>query len=265
MHAPTSPPLSVDLLLKAYCAGYFPMADSRDADTVYWVEPRQRGVLPLDGFHLPRSLAKVVRADRFKVTVDTAFAQVIAGCAAPKPGRADTWINRQIIDCYSELHRRRIAHSVECWSGAELVGGLYGVALGGAFFGESMFHLATDASKVALVHLVARLRFGGFTLLDCQFMTSHLARFGVIELSRKHYLTQLAAALPLDCDFHGLDRWASAQSGSAGTVGAGGAGVVGAVAASGAGSAGTGGGGRTTTVFGPVSGKDILHWTTQAS
>ena len=187
--------ITPELLIRAYRAGFFPMAEERDADRLYWLDPEQRGILPLDGFHLPRRLLRTVESGSFTVTADRDFAGVIAGCAQPAPGREDTWINPQIEALFTELHRRGVAHSVESWQGGQLVGGLYGVALGGAFFGESMFSRATDASKVALVHLVARLRLGGFTLLDTQFTTSHLVRFGAIEVPRDRYKQMLALAL----------------------------------------------------------------------
>jgi len=187
--------ITPDLLVRAYRAGFFPMAETREADRLYWLDPEQRGILPLDGFHLPRRLLRTVESEGFTVTADRDFAGVIAACAEPAPGREDTWINPQIEALFTELHRRGVAHSVESWQGGRLVGGLYGVALGGAFFGESMFSRATDASKVALVHLVARLRLGGFTLLDTQFVTSHLTRFGAVEVPRDRYKQMLAAAL----------------------------------------------------------------------
>ena len=187
--------ITPDLLVRAYRAGFFPMAETREADRLYWLDPEQRGILPLDGFHLPRRLLRTVESGGVTVTADRDFAGVIAACAEPAPGREDTWINPQIEALFTELHRRGVAHSVESWQGGVLVGGLYGVALGGAFFGESMFSRATDASKVALVHLVARLRLGGFTLLDTQFVTSHLTRFGAVEVPRDRYKQMLAAAL----------------------------------------------------------------------
>ncbi len=193
--------ITPELLVRAYRAGFFPMAEARDADRLYWLDPELRGVLPLDGFHLPRRLRRTVEAGDFSVTADQDFAGVIAGCAEPAPGREDTWINPQIEQLFTELHRRGVAHSVESWQGGQLVGGLYGVALGGAFFGESMFSRATDASKVALVHLVARLRLGGFTLLDTQFVTSHLTRFGTVEIPRDRYKRMLAAALEVPARF----------------------------------------------------------------
>lgn len=171
------------------------MADSRDADEVYWVEPKMRAILPLDGFQLSRSLAKTLRSDRFRVTRDTAFGQVVGACAETRPDRPDTWINPAIESAYGELHRRHHAHSIECWQDGKLIGGLYGVRLGRAFFGESMFSRVSNASKVALAHLVARMKTGGFTLLDCQFMTDHLASLGAIEISKDDYTSLLDAAL----------------------------------------------------------------------
>lgn len=189
--------LDPDLLLRAYSVGVFPMASTRDAAEVFWVEPKKRGILPLDGFHLSRSLAKTIRSDRYTITVDTAFGQVVSHCAESTARRPDTWINPDIERAYAELHRRGYAHSVEAWQGDALVGGLYGVRLGAAFFGESMFSRARDASKVALAHLVARLKFGGFKLLDCQFLTEHLASLGTIEVGREAYVALLDSALGL--------------------------------------------------------------------
>ncbi|WP_076073205.1 leucyl/phenylalanyl-tRNA--protein transferase [Sphingomonas montana] len=207
--------LDPDLLLRAYAIGVFPMADSRDARDIYWVEPRKRGVLPLDGFRLSRSLAKTLRSDRFTVTADTAFADVVAQCAQSTDDRPDTWINPQIERAYAALHARGHAHSVETWVDGALVGGLYGVTLGGAFFGESMFSRRRDASKVALAHLVARLRVGGYRLLDCQFITDHLASLGAIEIARAAYVSLLDGALGVGStggrvvgDFRALDRLA---------------------------------------------------------
>ncbi|MGK9165166.1 leucyl/phenylalanyl-tRNA--protein transferase [Inquilinus limosus] len=193
------------LLLRAYAAGLFPMAESADSQELHWFDPPRRGVLPLDGLHVPRRLARTVKAGRFRVTADQAFAAVIAGCAASTPDRPNTWINDEIVGLYTTLHRAGFAHSIECWDGDTLAGGLYGVALGGAFFGESMFSRATDASKVALVHLVARLRAAGFILLDTQFVTDHLARFGTVEIERAEYRRRLEAALALRPDWAGTD------------------------------------------------------------
>ncbi len=193
-----SAPLSADLLLRAYSLGLFPMADSRGSDKLYWLDPEQRGILPLDRFHLSRRLYRTVRSGVFEVSVDRDFPATIAGCASSAPGRQDTWINPQIEHLYGQLHRMGYAHSVECRRDGLLVGGLYGVALGGAFFGESMFSFATDASKVALVHLIARLRLGGFRLLDTQFVTAHLSQFGVEEIPRDQYKILLTTALDVD-------------------------------------------------------------------
>jgi leucyl/phenylalanyl-tRNA--protein transferase len=188
--------ITPDLVIRAYAAGVFPMAESRGSDRMYWLDPALRGVLPLDGgFHLPRRLRRTALSDRFRVTADQDFAGAIRGCAEPAPGRADTWINGEIEQLFLELHRRGYAHSIESWAEGRLVGGLYGVALGGVFFGESMFSRVTDASKVALVHLVARLRLCGFVLCDTQFLTAHLARFGAIEIPKAAYKARLAAAL----------------------------------------------------------------------
>jgi leucyl/phenylalanyl-tRNA--protein transferase len=187
--------LSVERLLQAYAVGLFPMADDRDARTVHWVEPRWRGVIPLDGFHVPRSLRKALRRRRVELRVDHDFAAVVQACAEPAPDRPDTWINDELIQAYVELHRVGHAHSVEAWIDGTLAGGLYGVRLGGAFFGESMFSKVRDASKFALVELVGRLRAGGFVLLDAQFLTEHLQRFGAIEISRADYLVRLGSAL----------------------------------------------------------------------
>lgn len=193
--APRSADLDPDLVLRAYAMGVFPMAEHRDEDSVFWVEPRQRAIMPLDGFHLSRSLRKTIAGDRFRITADAAFEQVIALCAETAPDRPDTWINPAIEKVFAELHRRGFAHSVETWDGDRLAGGLYGLALGRAFFGESMFSRVRDASKVAIAALVARLRVGGFELLDCQFMTDHLASLGAVEVPRETYLSMLSDAL----------------------------------------------------------------------
>ena len=179
------------LLLQGYATGIFPMADGRDADQLFWVEPRNRAIIPLDGFHLSRSLRRTIRSDRFAVTRDRDFAAVLAACA----DREETWINAEIERAMLALHGSGHAHSIEVWRDGQLAGGLYGVKLGRAFFGESMFSRATDASKVALAWLVARLRAGNFTLLDCQFMTEHLASLGAINIPRESYVTLLASAL----------------------------------------------------------------------
>ena len=187
--------LTPDILLSAYAAGVFPMAESADDPDLFWVDPRRRGILPLDAFHVARRLRRVVRRHIFEIRCDSAFAEVILGCAEATEKRPNTWINEEIVRLYAALCARGAAHSVECWHDGALVGGLYGVSLGAAFFGESMFSRETDASKVALVHLVARLRLGGYRLLDTQFLTPHLAQFGGIEISRTRYRRLLAEAL----------------------------------------------------------------------
>jgi len=204
--------LTPELLLRAYAAGIFPMSTGRHADTVVWLSPECRAVFPLDKFHVPRRLARTVRGERFHVTVNAAFRDVIRRCAAPAPSREETWINEEIECLYTELHEKGHAHSVETWRNGELMGGLYGVQLGAAFFGESMFSAARDASKVALVHLVARLIHGGFALLDAQFITPHLAQFGAIELARDDYLRRLQQAVAAPANFYCPDP--SGSSGS---------------------------------------------------
>ncbi len=195
------PVFDADALLECYRRGVFPMADARREKRLFLVDPVRRGVLPIEAPHISHRLARTVRSNRFTVTADTAFAQVIAACAASAPGREETWINAAIETLCLELHERRVAHSVEVWRDSALVGGLYGIALGGAFFGESMFSRERDASKVALVHLLARLAGGGFVLLDAQFQTEHLASLGVIEISRAEYRSRLAEALVVEADF----------------------------------------------------------------
>ena len=187
--------LSPDILLRAYAVGLFPMAEHHDETALYWIDPEKRGILPLERFRIPRRLRKTVRQNRFRIQCDTAFEDVIRLCAKPTNERKDTWINQEIIQLYINLFEIGRAHSVEAWLNGKLVGGLYGVALGGAFFGESMFSRADDASKVALVHLVARLKLGGFTLLDTQFVTNHLNQFGAAEIHRSGYRHLLSSAL----------------------------------------------------------------------
>ncbi|HEX5777823.1 MAG TPA: leucyl/phenylalanyl-tRNA--protein transferase [Xanthobacteraceae bacterium] len=186
-HSDIEVEITPEVLLKAYACGIFPMAETADDPGLYWIEPQKRGVIPLDSFHLPRRLARTVRAEKFEIRIDHDFEAVIAACAAPAPGRNKTWINRRIRRLYSELYRRGHCHTVEAWREGQLVGGLYGVRLGRAFFGESMFHRERDASKVTLAHLVARLRLGNFTLLDAQFITEHLWQFGAVEIERARY------------------------------------------------------------------------------
>jgi leucyl/phenylalanyl-tRNA--protein transferase len=189
------PTITPDILLRAYSIGLFPMAESADDPEIFWVEPEVRGVLPLDGFHISRSLRKTLRREPFDVRIDTAFEQVIEKCAEPAEDRPSTWINATIRKLYADLHAMGHAHSVEAFQGDELVGGLYGVSLGSAFFGESMFSRRTDASKICLVHLVERLRNSGFTLLDTQFTTEHLRTFGAIDIPKEDYLARLKEAV----------------------------------------------------------------------
>ena len=234
--------LDPNLVLGAYAVGVFPMADARDAPSVYSVEPRRRAILPLDGFHLGHSLRRTVAADRFRVTADRAFPAIIRLCAESAEDRPDTWINGPIEQVFLDLHARGFAHSVECWDGERLVGGLYGLALGRAFFGESMVSRATDASKVALAWLVARLKAGGFTLLDCQFQTPHLATLGAVEVDRADYLAALSAAL-------------------VGVLGV----AAGAATVPGDWTALDRAGADSRSVSGPVAGKDIVQLLVQTS
>lgn len=189
--------LTPELMLGAYAAGYFPMAEDAQGQELSWYDPDPRGILPLDGFHLPRRLRRTVLSGQFDVSTDQDFRAVMLACAASAPGRETTWINTRILELFCALHDMGFGHSVECRVAGELVGGLYGVAMGGVFFGESMFSRVTDASKVALVHLVARLRLGGFILLDTQFGTEHLARFGGVEIPAQDYKAQLARAVAM--------------------------------------------------------------------
>lgn len=219
----TITPLDPEMLLRAYTVGVFPMADSRHAPSVHWVEPRTRAIMPLESFHLSRSLRKTLTSGRFETTADRDFAGIVRLCAEAAADRPDTWINAQIESAVAVLHEQGHAHSIETWKDGQLVGGLYGIALGRAFFGESMVSRATDASKVALAHLIARLRAGGFTLLDCQFQTPHLSSLGAIEIGRGAYMAlldsavaatggggtasaALAAGSPSSGDFGALDR-----------------------------------------------------------
>ena len=225
-------------VLGAYAVGVFPMADARDAPGVYWVEPRRRAILPLDGFHLSRSLRKTLRSERFRLTADAAFEAVIALCAEAATDRPETWINPSIEQVFLHLHAAGFAHSIECWEGDQLVGGLYGLALGRAFFGESMVSRTRDASKAALAALVARLRYGGFTLLDCQFMTDHLASLGAVEIDRQDYMALLGDALVdvLGASAEGAGSWLAAGADFRAVDGA-----------------------ASTSVSGPLSGKDIVQ------
>lgn len=191
--------LSSSFLLNAYSQGVFPMAD--EGGTIYWYDPDPRAILPLDDFHVPRSLARRIRRGGFEIRVDTTFRRVITACAEPAPGRETSWISPEFIEAYCELHKLGFAHSVETWIDDELAGGLYGITLRGLFAGESMFSRVSDSSKIALVHLVERLRQGGFCLLDVQFMTPHLRRFGAIEILRAEYKVRLAHALTVKARF----------------------------------------------------------------
>jgi leucyl/phenylalanyl-tRNA--protein transferase len=193
--------LTPDMLLRAYAIGVFPMAEDRDDPDLFWIDPRIRGVIPLDGFHVPKRLAKTLRSNRYRVTFDQDFEGVMDGCAEASDRRPRTWINDKILTLYTALHRMDHAHSVEVWDGERLIGGLYGVTLGSAYFGESMFSRERDASKIALCHLVARLTFAGFRLLDTQFVTKHLERFGAKEVPRSDYRTLLSEALNYDAGF----------------------------------------------------------------
>jgi leucyl/phenylalanyl-tRNA---protein transferase len=231
------PGLDPETLLGAYARGIFPMADGADAPDVYWVEPERRGILPLEGFRVSRSLAKGLRSERFEHYFNRDFAGTVRHCAEAVANRPSTWINAAITRAVERLHALGHAHSVECWRDGEIVGGLYGISLGGAFFGESMFSRETDASKAALAHLIARMRVGGFSLLDCQFITPHLASLGAIEISRAAYLKRLERALDYSSSSSpDLDRLARGSSPP-----------------------------RTTVVLGPVSGCRILHSLTQTS
>jgi leucyl/phenylalanyl-tRNA--protein transferase len=196
--------ITPEVLLKAYACGIFPMAESADDPALYWIEPDMRGIIPIDGFHVPLRLARTVRSTGFTVWVDRNFDAVVEGCAEAKLDRARTWINERIRKIYRSLFEHGHCHSIEVYDGSNLVGGLYGVALGGAFFGESMFHRARDASKIALVHLMARLRAGGYRLLDTQYVTDHLKTFGAVEVPKRRYHKMLEEAIVCDGDFRSL-------------------------------------------------------------
>jgi len=221
--------ITPQVLLKAYACGIFPMAESADDNALYWIEPERRGILPLDDVHIPKSLARTVRRGGFEVKIDNDFEGVIEGCAAPRAGRRSTWINGRIRSLYRDLFALGHCHTVEVWEDGELVGGLYGVHLGRAFFGESMFSRSRDASKIALVYLIARLKYGGFTLLDTQFVTGHLSRFGAIEVSRQRFQRLLEGAL-------GTSQGSTPSSGSAAAAGGGAAGAAAAGGGVGSGS-----------------------------
>ena len=251
-------------LLDCYARGVFPMANAREDARVFLVDPERRGVIPLDAFHVSRRMARTVRAEPYDIRTDTAFHQVVLACAASGPGRTETWINRSIERLYLQLHGLGHAHSVECWLGSELVGGLYGVSLGGAFFGESMFSRRRDASKVALVHLVGRLIAGGYRLLDAQFMTAHLAQFGAREIEREAYHHLLEGALTLTAGFYGVTGAGGSTgpgAGSATTLAGGGEAAGGALATTGRLTPGALTGAATTG----LSGASVLQLIAQAS
>jgi leucyl/phenylalanyl-tRNA--protein transferase len=253
-------------LLDCYARGVFPMADARDDDAVFLIDPERRGVIPFGGFHVSRRLARTVRAEPFEVRADTAFRAVVQACAESKPGRVETWINHPIEELYVRLHELGHAHSVECWAGGELVGGLYGVSLKGAFFGESMFSRRTDASKIALVHLVARLIAGGYALLDTQFMTEHLTQFGAEEIPREEYHRRLAAALTRDADFQGLGGVGACTTSGSGPGAAGGLAGLGVAGAGVAAMSDLGAGGADLgAAGGGASGAVVLQVISQAS
>lgn len=251
-------PIDLDLLMRAYANGIFPMSDARDDPDTFWIEPEKRAILPLEGFKLSHSLAKTIRQEKFRVTADHDFARVIAMCAEQNDDRHETWINPEIEHAFCTLHAHGHAHSVECWLGNELVGGLYGLAMGRAFFGESMFSRATDASKTALAWLVARMKFGDFKLLDCQFMTDHLASLGAVEITQEAYLVLLEGALGRD-----LQASVGSSSTSSVAVGAAGAGDWGAL--DGALSAAAGPEGDFFSTASSSPGKVILQALTQTS
>jgi len=259
--------ITPQVLLKAYACGIFPMAESAEDNALYWIEPERRGILPLDRVHVPKRLARTIRKGGFEVRIDRNFEEVIEGCAAPRSGRRSTWINARIRNLYRELFVLRHCHTVEVWQDGQLTGGLYGVHLGRAFFGESMFSRARDASKIALVYLIARLKYGGFTLLDTQFVTGHLARFGAIEVSREEFQRFLEAALAGGFA-QGSGSGASAAGGPAEGFGAGGASAAaGGISAGGASAASAGGAGAAAFALLPegVAPEGVLQLVSQTS
>jgi len=258
--------ITPQVLLKAYACGIFPMAESAEDNALYWIEPERRGILPLDRVHVPKRLARTIRKGGFEVRIDRNFEEVIEGCAAPRSGRRSTWINARIRNLYRELFVLRHCHTVEVWQDGQLTGGLYGVHLGHAFFGESMFSRARDASKIALVYLIARLKYGGFTLLDTQFVTGHLARFGAIEVSREEFQRFLEAALAGGFA-QGSGSGASAAAGAGGFGAGGAAAVAGGASAGGASAASTGGAGAAAFALLPegVGAEGVLQLVSQTS
>lgn len=257
--------ITPQVLLKAYACGIFPMAESAEDNALYWIEPERRGILPLDRVHVPKRLARTIRKGGFEVRIDRNFEEVIEGCAAPRSGRRSTWINARIRNLYRELFVLRHCHTVEVWQDGQLTGGLYGVHLGRAFFGESMFSRARDASKIALVYLIARLKYGGFTLLDTQFVTGHLARFGAIEVSREEFQRFLEAAL---AGGFAQGSGVSTAGGPAGGFGAGDASAAaGGISAGGASAASAGGAGAAAFALLPegVAPEGVLQLVSQTS
>ncbi|MGO8840494.1 MAG: leucyl/phenylalanyl-tRNA--protein transferase [Methyloceanibacter sp.] len=246
--------ITPQVLLKAYACGIFPMAESAEDNALYWIEPERRGILPLDRVHVPHRLARTIRQGGFEVRIDHDFDAVIEGCAAPRAGRRSTWINGRIRSLYADLFALGHCHTVEVWEGGELIGGLYGVHLGRAFFGESMFSKARDASKVALVYLIARLKFGGFVLLDTQFVTGHLARFGAIEVGREEFQRLLEGAL-----YCGRAGGAGRDARFAGAVGAGAAGAAAVGAGAGAAAA------EFSLLAAGATGAEVLQLVSQTS
>jgi len=258
--------ITPQVLLKAYACGIFPMAESAEDNALYWIEPERRGILPLDRVHVPKSLTRTIRRGGFEVKIDNDFEGVIEGCAAPRSGRRSTWINARIRGLYRDLFALGHCHTVEVWQDGELMGGLYGIHLGRAFFGESMFSKARDASKIALVYLIARLKYGGFTLLDTQFVTGHLSRFGAIEVSRQEFQRLLEGALGTS---QGSVSGSAAAAGGAGrgrgAAAAAGGGGAGAGAASGAASAGTASAGAFAALSSDVGADGVLQLVSQTS
>jgi leucyl/phenylalanyl-tRNA---protein transferase len=271
--------ITPQVLLKAYACGIFPMAESAEDNALYWIEPERRGILPLDRVHVPRRLARTIRQGGFEVRIDNNFDAVIAGCAAPRAGRRGTWINGRIRSLYADLFVLGHCHTVEVWEGDELIGGLYGVHLGRAFFGESMFSKARDASKIALVYLVARLKFGGFELLDTQFVTGHLARFGAIEVGRAEFQRLLETALycPRNGNVGGggeagrgrlsgaLGATAAGFGGGAAAAAGFGAGAAAGASAAGASAAGAAGAAAFCSLPAGATGAEVLQLVSQTS
>jgi leucyl/phenylalanyl-tRNA--protein transferase len=257
--------ITPQVLLKAYACGIFPMAESADDNALYWIEPERRGILPLDQVHVPKSLARTIRRGGFDVKIDNDFEGVIEGCAAPRAGRRSTWINGRIRGLYRELFALGYCHTVEVWQEDELIGGLYGVHLGRAFFGESMFSTARDASKIALVYLVARLKYGGFTLLDTQFVTGHLARFGAIEVSRQTFQRLLEESLGTSQGSTPSSGSASAAGGGAGAASAGSGAGAGAGSGSASAASGTSPGGAFAALSEGVPPIGVLQLVSQTS